>query len=147
METKKNMIKRSLSMKMILSRKNKNNDQGAANVKNTRILITVNVVGSSGPLRFVVNDDDKVSTVIDSLLKLYTRGGRLPILGSDFTNFVLYASDAGSPLNSSEEIGSCGGRNFVLYKKNDQAGEARSRMITRRQHSGRWKACIVCLAQ
>lgn len=51
-------------------------------------------------------------------------------------------------LNSSEEIGSCGGRNFVLYKKNnDQIPEARSSRMITRQHSGRWKACIVCIAQ
>ncbi|KAI3726417.1 hypothetical protein L1987_66214 [Smallanthus sonchifolius] len=53
----------------------------------------------------------------------------------------------GSAMNASEEIGSCGGRNFVLYrKKNNQVPEARSRMITRHK-SGRWKSCIVCLAQ
>ncbi|KAI3785210.1 hypothetical protein L1987_44324 [Smallanthus sonchifolius] len=140
-------MNRSVSMRMILPRKKKNKDERDVNVKNTRLLITVNVAGSSGPLRFVVNDDDKVSTIIDSSLKLYARGGRLPILGSDFKNFILYASDAGSALNSSEEIGSCGGRNFVLYrKKNNQVPEARSRMITR-HNSGRWKSCIVCLAQ
>ncbi|KAL9994601.1 hypothetical protein Hdeb2414_s0016g00474501 [Helianthus debilis subsp. tardiflorus] len=140
-------MKRSISMRMILPLMKKNKDEHDVNVKNKRLLITVNVAGSSGPLRFVVNDDDKVSTVIDSSLKLYARGGRLPILGSDFNNFILYASDAESALSSSEEIGSCGGRNFVLYtKKNNQVTKASSRMITR-QHSRRWKACIVCLAQ
>nr|GEY21409.1 hypothetical protein [Tanacetum cinerariifolium] len=133
-------------MRLVLSRK-MNNNEADVNVKNNRLLITVNVVGSSGPLRFLVNEDDKVSNVIDLSLKLYARGGRLPILGSDINNFMLYVSDAGSALNSSEEIGSCGGRNFALYKKNNQVPEARSRMITRQHHSGRWKACILCLAQ
>lgn len=69
------------------------------NVKNKRFLITINVLGSSGPLRFVVNDDDKVSDVIDSSLKMYARGGRLPVLGSDFNKFFLYPSNAGSEGN------------------------------------------------
>ncbi|PWA99674.1 hypothetical protein CTI12_AA002060 [Artemisia annua] len=142
-----NNMKRNNSMRLVLPRKKMNNYEADVNVKNNRLLITVNVVGSSGPLRFLVNEDDKVSNVIDLSLKLYARGGRLPILGSDTKNFMLYASDADSALNSSEEIGSCGGRNFALYKrKNNQVPEARSRMITR-QHSGRWKACILCLAQ
>ncbi|KAD4888341.1 hypothetical protein R6Q59_001417 [Mikania micrantha] len=147
METENNM-KRSVSMRLILQKKKKKKDQHDVNVENKRLLITVNVVGSSGPLRFIVNDDDRVSTVIESSLKLYARCGRLPILGSDSKKFILYASDAGSALNSSEEIGSCGGRNFVLCKKENQLvpADARSRMITR-HHSGRWKACIVCLAK
>nr|XP_043618553.1 uncharacterized protein LOC122590292 [Erigeron canadensis] len=142
-------LKGSVSLRMILpGKKKKNNEKGIAYVKNNRILITVNVVGSSGPLRFLVNEDDKVSKVIESSLKFYARGGRLPILGSNFKSFILYASDAGSvALNSSEEIGSYGGRNFMLCKKNNQVPEeARKRMIGRQQ-SGRWKSCILCIAQ
>ncbi|CAI9282496.1 unnamed protein product [Lactuca saligna] len=112
-----------------------------------RLLITVNVVGSSGPLRLVVNKNDKVSTVIDSSLKLYARGGRLPVLGSDFKNFMLYALIEGSALDPSQEIGSYKGRNFALCKKkNKQVNEARSLMINRK-HSGRWKGWLLCLAQ
>nr|KAJ0209617.1 hypothetical protein LSAT_V11C400213980 [Lactuca sativa] len=70
--------------------KTKNNNH------DNRLLITVNVVGSSGPLRFVVKKNDKVSTVIDSSLKLYARGGRLPVLGSDVKNFMFYALIEGS---------------------------------------------------
>ncbi|KAL4582422.1 hypothetical protein LXL04_006971 [Taraxacum kok-saghyz] len=151
MKTEKNM-KRSGSIRMVLPKKKKNyNDDN-------RILITVNVVGSSGPLRFVVNEDDRVSSVIDSSLKLYVRGGRLPVLGSDYKDFMLYASIEGlgmvkldvaliRALNPSEEIGSYRGRNFVLCKKeNGQINEARSRMI-RGQQSGRLKGCFLCLAQ
>lgn len=65
-------------------------------IKKTRLLITVNVIGSAGPLRLLVNEDDTVSTVIDASLKLYTRAGRLPLLGSDFKNFQLFSSDAPS---------------------------------------------------
>lgn len=83
-------------MRFVLPRKKMNNYEADVNVKNNRLLITVNVVGSSGPLRFLVNEDDKVSNVIDLTLKLYARGGRLPILGSDIKDFMLYASDGGS---------------------------------------------------
>ncbi|GJY56730.1 potassium transporter 19-like protein [Tanacetum coccineum] len=60
------------------------------------LMITVNVLGSSGPLRFVVNIDDKVSEVINLSLKMYARGGRLPVLGSDYTKFLLYPSNSDS---------------------------------------------------
>ena len=89
MKTEKNM-KRSGSIRMVLPKKKKN-----YNDHDNRILITVNVIGSSGPLRFVVNEDDRVSSVIDSSLKLYVRGGRLPVLGSDYKDFMLYASIEG----------------------------------------------------
>lgn len=89
METDKNM-KKIVLMRRILPGKTKNKNH------DNRLLITVNVVGSSGPLRFVVKKNDKVSTVIDSSLKLYARGGRLPVLGSDFKNFMFYALIEGS---------------------------------------------------
>lgn len=93
MEAEKNM-KKIVSIQTILPRKKKNTND------DNRLLITVNVVGSSGPLRLVVNEDDKVSTVMDSSLKLYARSGRLPILGSDFKDFMLYALTEGSGMIS-----------------------------------------------
>lgn len=62
---------------------------------NTRFLIAVNVLGSAGPLRFVVYENDLVACVIDTALKSYAREGRLPVLGSIVNDFVLYCSDAG----------------------------------------------------
>lgn len=70
-------------------------DQKMAKNKNTRFLITVNVLGSSGPLRFVVNENDSVSGVIDATLKFYAREKRLPALGSDVHSFLLYPANAG----------------------------------------------------
>lgn len=95
MDSQKN-TKRSVSMKLILPGRKKNSEVDDVNMRNSRILITVNVVGSSGPLRFVVNEDDKVSKIIDMSLKLYVREGRLPVLELGFKNFSLYASDAGT---------------------------------------------------
>ncbi|KAL3346272.1 hypothetical protein AABB24_024947 [Solanum stoloniferum] len=91
-------------------------------VKGTRLLITVNVLGSAGPLRFVVNENDKVAKVVDTALKQYGREGRLPLLSSNVNDFLLYSASAGmDALGPSELIGSLGVRNFILCKKQKQA--------------------------
>lgn len=64
-------------------------------VKVTRFLITVNVLGSAGPLRFVVSENDKVASVVDTALKQYAREGRLPILSSNINDFFLYSATDG----------------------------------------------------
>lgn len=63
---------------------------------NKRLLVIVNVLGSAGPLRFLVNEEDVVCGVIDSALKLYAKEGRLPVMGSDSNKFLLYCSHAAS---------------------------------------------------
>ncbi|KAK4400054.1 hypothetical protein Sango_1111500 [Sesamum angolense] len=86
--------------------------------KGNRFLISVTVLGSAGPIRFVVNEDELVAAVIDTALKSYAREGRLPILGSDLNNFMLYCPIAGTEaLSPWETIGSAGVRNFMLCKK------------------------------
>ncbi|XP_031499123.1 uncharacterized protein At4g22758-like [Nymphaea colorata] len=86
--------------------------------KSNRLLISVTVVGSAGPLRFLVNADELVMAVIEQTLKSYAHEGRLPVLGSDFNKFLLYCAHGGSDaLSPNETIGSFGGRNFVLCKK------------------------------
>lgn len=64
-------------------------------VKGNRILISVTFIGSAGPIRFVANEGDLVAAVIDTALKCYAREGRLPILGSDFNDFVFYCPMVG----------------------------------------------------
>jgi len=64
-------------------------------VKGNRILISVTFLGSAGPIRFVANEGDLVASVIDTALKCYAREGRLPILGSDFNDFVFYCPMVG----------------------------------------------------
>lgn len=59
-------------------------------VKGNRLLISVTVLGSAGPIRFVINEGELVAGVIDTALKSYAREGRLPVLGSDLNNFILY---------------------------------------------------------
>nr|XP_004231982.3 uncharacterized protein At4g22758-like [Solanum lycopersicum] len=91
-------------------------------VKGTRLLIMVNVLGSAGPLRFVVNENDMVAKVVDTALKQYSREGRLPLLSSNVNDFLLYSATAGmDALGASDLIGSLGVRNFILCKKQKQA--------------------------
>ncbi|KAJ6988201.1 hypothetical protein NC653_021207 [Populus alba x Populus x berolinensis] len=115
--------------------------------KGKRFLISVTVLGSAGPIRFVVNEEELVAAVIDTALKSYAREGRLPILGSDLNDFLLYcrhaASDAISPW---ETIGSLGARNFMLCKKPQHLKEADDGRSTAafvpKGGSGSWKAWI-----
>ncbi|KAL1192350.1 hypothetical protein V5N11_012528 [Cardamine amara subsp. amara] len=89
--------------------------------KGNRILISVTFLGSAGPIRFVANETDLVAAVIDTALKCYAREGRLPILGSDFNDFVIYCPTVGpGALSSWEAIGSLGARNFMLCKKPEE---------------------------
>ncbi|EEF28351.1 uncharacterized protein At4g22758 [Ricinus communis] len=141
------MMKRNVSQKLMLYKQKKKDDDHTKtnhNKKNiSRFLISINVLGSAGPLRFVVNEDELVAGVIDTALKTYSREGRLPVLGSDVNNFLLYCANAGSDaLNPWEAIGSHGGRNFVLCKKQREAQmtEGRSEM-TAHKASG-WKAWL-----
>lgn len=128
---------------MLLYKQKKNQSAGKAN----RLLISINVLGSAGPIRFVVSEDELVAAVIDTALKSYAREGRLPILGSDLNNFLLYCSNAGSDaLSPWETIGSNGARNFMLCKKpqpqntTELGVEGRAGMP--RKGSGSWKAWI-----
>ncbi|CAH1413447.1 unnamed protein product [Lactuca virosa] len=139
------MIMSKISKRNILSGKQKKKDNESR--KKNRLLITVNVLGSPGPLRLLVNQDDTVSTVIDLSLKLYARGGRLPVLGSDFKNFLLYTSNAPSDaLSSNEVIGLSGERNFVLSKKmttNLSIAKSRTDTIAHVQAESRsWKSWL-----
>lgn len=79
--------------------KQKKKNEENQNLKKNRFLITVNVLGSSGPIKFVVNENDRVAVVIDSALKLYAREGRLPVLGSNVIDFLLHPTNAGSEGN------------------------------------------------
>ncbi|GKV00177.1 hypothetical protein SLE2022_148720 [Rubroshorea leprosula] len=137
------MMKRNSLNERIMGQMNKKKSGENKNLKKSRFLITVNVLGSAGPIRFVVNEDDLVAAVIDTALKSYAREGRLPVLGSDTNNFLLYPANAGSDaLSPWEKIGSQGGRNFVLCKKavHPQMTEGRSEMIAHK-NSG-WKAWL-----
>ncbi|KAJ8646640.1 hypothetical protein MRB53_008388 [Persea americana] len=123
-----------------LQRSKKSQQQQQPEKGRRRFLITVNVLGSAGPLRFLVNEEELVATVIDTVLRSYAREGRLPVLGFDLDNFLLYSANAGSDaLSPKERIGSCGGRNFLLCKKQQAADEGSS---PGRKGGGSWKAWL-----
>ncbi|KAJ4824929.1 hypothetical protein Tsubulata_033090 [Turnera subulata] len=114
--------------------------------KKNRFLIIINVLGSAGPIRFVVNGDDLVGTVIETALKTYAREGRLPVLGFDVDKFVLYPANAASDaLDPRETIGSRGGRNFVLCKNQQvqaQMTEGRPDAMKIAHKASGWKAWL-----
>ncbi|KAL4318917.1 hypothetical protein GQ457_18G023050 [Hibiscus cannabinus] len=112
--------------------------------KGNRLLISVTVLGSAGPIRFVVNEEELVAAVIDTALKSYAREGRLPVLGSNLNDFFLYCPSAGSEaLSSWESIGSQGSRNFMLCKKpraEKVENDGKSAESITRKSPGNWKA-------
>ncbi|XWS75571.1 hypothetical protein CRYUN_Cryun01aG0101900 [Craigia yunnanensis] len=137
------MMKRIVHEKMMQQMNKKKGNEKKNIVNKSRFLIIINVLGSAGPLRFLVNEDDLVAAVIDVALKSYAREGRLPVLGLDPNKFLLHCANAGSDaLSPREKIGSQGVRNFVLCKKQvqRQMSEARSEIIT--QKGSGWKAWL-----
>ncbi|XP_047324090.1 uncharacterized protein At4g22758-like [Impatiens glandulifera] len=83
-----------------------------------RLLVSITVLGSAGPIRFVVNEEDIVSAVIEIALKNYAKEGRFPVIGSYSDDFILYCSFYGTDaLDPLMKIGSAGVRNFMLFKK------------------------------
>ncbi|XAR63648.1 hypothetical protein NMG60_11023666 [Bertholletia excelsa] len=124
---------------MVLYKQKKS--QGGKN--SNRLLVNITVLGSAGPIRFVVNEDEHVAAVIATTLSRYAREGRLPILGSDLNNFVLYCPLAGTEaLSPSETIGSIGVRNFMLCKKpqRDNADIVEDKRATARKGNGSLKS-------
>jgi hypothetical protein len=61
-----------------------------------RVLVTVTVLGSAGPLRFLVDEGDTVTSLIRSALRCYAREGRMPLLGADPADFLLYTANGRS---------------------------------------------------
>ncbi|CAM8883889.1 unnamed protein product [Rhodiola kirilowii] len=132
---------------MLMYKQKKNQ---SSNPKEIRILISINVIGSAGPIRMVVNEQETAANVIDLVLKSYAREGmlRLPVLGSAISKFLLYCPIAGSDAFSPEEtIGRYGVRNFMLGKKPETLlgignDEASSVPETEREGSGSFKAWL-----
>jgi hypothetical protein len=56
-----------------------------------RVLVTVTVLGSAGPQRFVVLEGDMVAA-----LRCYAREGCMSLLGTDPAGFVLSTTNGGS---------------------------------------------------
>ncbi|XLR59038.1 hypothetical protein S83_009710 [Arachis hypogaea] len=85
------MMKKSAFEKMVMQKnKSKGSHEDQKQQQCKRLLVSINVLGSAGPIRFVVNEKDTVSAIIETALKSYAREGRLPLLGFDPTDFLLY---------------------------------------------------------
>ncbi|KAI3696274.1 hypothetical protein L1987_79286 [Smallanthus sonchifolius] len=127
---------------MLMYKQKKNQ---AAKGAGNRLLISITVIGSAGPIRFVVNAEELVASVMDTALKSYAREGRLPVLGSNINQFVLYCPIAGTEASSPvEAIGSFGVRNFMLCKKPqpvEEVGDGKPVTVgITRKNSGSWKS-------
>eukprot|EP00246_Nothoceros_aenigmaticus_P017347 TRINITY_DN8427_c0_g1_i1.p1 TRINITY_DN8427_c0_g1~~TRINITY_DN8427_c0_g1_i1.p1 ORF type:complete len:225 (-),score=34.94 TRINITY_DN8427_c0_g1_i1:416-1090(-) len=91
----------------------------------SRLLVNVNVLGSPGPLRFLVDADESVHRVIEMALRAYAREDRLPILGTSSSQYELYCSCYDSEaLDHMESIGKLGARQFVLFRKKQETEAA-----------------------
>ncbi|XXG40970.1 hypothetical protein AAC387_Pa01g1548 [Persea americana] len=110
---------------LLATQKSKKRGHQRHQEKGNMLLITVTVLGSTGPLRFIVKEDDLVTSVIGNALRSYARQRRYPVLGSDFNNFLLYCATSGSEaLGPLDPIGSYCCRNFVLCKKQTVENES-----------------------
>ncbi|XP_058754714.1 uncharacterized protein LOC131627871 [Vicia villosa] len=125
---------KSWSVKDEVKSRKKNN-----NINNTnKMLISINIVGSSGPLIIMVNEDDVVCDVIDKAFKLYARQERLPALKSNISDCVLYCSnDVSAALSPSAPIGTFRTRKFVLSE--NQISSTKTEEAGSKGRNDRWK--------
>ncbi|CAN8243573.1 unnamed protein product [Cochlearia groenlandica] len=110
-----------------------------------KLLVSVKVLGSVGPIRFLVNEDEQVSSVINTTLRAYARQGRIPSLGFDVNHFIFYSINAGfNALNPKEKIGSMDVMNFLLCKKEPRPmDKVEGRRKSRAQAGHGWKSRLL----
>lgn len=65
---------------------------GKGGAARARVLVTVTVLGSAGPLRFLVDEGETVAGLVRAALRSYAREGRMPLLGTDPADFLLYTA-------------------------------------------------------
>ncbi|EPS58432.1 hypothetical protein M569_16382 [Genlisea aurea] len=107
-EAKKSDIRRSNSDKSFLpeAKKKRDDDVSKAAAQYNRFLVIINVYGSTGPIKFLVNGDSAVREVIEKTLKIYASEGRLPAIGSvaSADNFSLSAAENGSEVGGGDRV-------------------------------------------
>ncbi|KAJ3686085.1 hypothetical protein LUZ61_015249 [Rhynchospora tenuis] len=126
----------------------KRGGQGKAKGRRGRLLVTVTVYGSAGPLRFLVNEGEMASGVVRLALKTYAREGRLPLLGTDLDEFLLYHANGGfDALDPGYVISFNGARNFLLCKKEREEAieekveeKAIAVIASKKGYSSSWKS-------
>ncbi|KAJ7294788.1 hypothetical protein O6H91_Y232400 [Diphasiastrum complanatum] len=84
-----------------------------------KVLVTVTVLGTIGPLRMLLEGDTAVNNVIKATLDEYAREGRLPFIGFDCTRFELHLSQFSlQAIPRHACIKDLGTRSFVLCASN-----------------------------
>ncbi|XP_024528380.1 uncharacterized protein LOC112345565 [Selaginella moellendorffii] len=85
----------------------------------SKILVTITILGSSGPLRSIADINTTVEQVVETALRAYAAQGRLPVLGSNAKLFDLYCNDGEfTALKPSQRLGALSCRHFLLHKTN-----------------------------
>ncbi|KAL0431408.1 UNVERIFIED_CONTAM: hypothetical protein Sradi_0766800 [Sesamum radiatum] len=133
---------RNTSDKTLLRKLKKKKGDDDKNSKENRFLITINVFGSAGPIRFVVNEDETAQGYQQNPFSQFTssNAGGLVILEVPFLHEMMFSVLLFAVLKLSEVIGSRGVRNFVLCRNQSKPHmtEARSQLINRK--GSRWRA-------
>ncbi|KAK4772147.1 hypothetical protein SAY86_013922 [Trapa natans] len=111
-----------------------------------RILISITFMGSAGPIRLVVDETDPVDAVILTALKSYRREGRLPILGSNFEDFLLYYGSDGELFLFFSMIVRWFSVNFKIQSL-IRCARIGSQLLVRGTQSGRKAPGISCCAR
>ncbi len=62
-------------------------------------MVTINILGSVGPLTLLVREDDIVHKVIEISMKLYAKEGCMLVLGYNAKQFELYSANNGTKGN------------------------------------------------
>ncbi|XP_021753988.1 uncharacterized protein LOC110719375 [Chenopodium quinoa] len=91
----------------------------AAYEKDAKVLITVTVEGSPGPIRTLIKLGTSVEDTIKLVVQKYGEEGRAPRLDKDSVSFDLHVSYFSlQSLERSDAIGDAGSRTFYLRKNN-----------------------------
>ncbi|KAL2902273.1 hypothetical protein RDABS01_027355 [Bienertia sinuspersici] len=100
--------------------------------KDAKVLITVTVEGSPGPIRTLVKLGTSVEDTINLVVQRYGEEGRTPHLDKDSYSFDLHVSYFSlQSLDRTDAIGEAGSRSFYLRKNNNNYHERCSSKVAR----------------
>eukprot|EP01018_Ginkgo_biloba_P018264 Gb_36682 [translate_table: standard] len=84
-----------------------------------RILVSITVEGSTGPIKAIVKKGATVNDVIKLTIDKYAREGRYPVLDSNTDMFELHVSNFSmESLNRTDRVGELSTRTFFLRQEN-----------------------------
>lgn len=111
--------------------------------KDTKVVVTVTVEGSPGPIRTMVKLGTSVEETIKLLIEKYDKEGRFPRLDKNAASiYELHLSYFSlESLDRSESIGDVGSRNFYLRKGKTMSGLMQLICRQGQGHGRRWCSC------